>query len=178
MLRTTTLPVGTSGEESQFCVLRFTGNQGSYQVAMTSGATDANCFAIAANPANNLIAYGFIPSPPTEDSSVDGALSTAAEIVSIDGDTSGKRMRRSGVSQTLTNPTVLVRPDRGVGTMPNTFGGPFDSQTLGAGIFSDKFNSTMVGRIGLAAWVPYVVDAPTRNRIQHALAFSFKIPCS
>jgi hypothetical protein len=145
---------------------------------MTNGATDANCFAIIANSANNLIAYGYIPSSNIEESSVDGALSTASEIVSIDGDTSGKRMRRSGVPQTLTNPTVLVNPDRGTNAVPNNYGGPFDSQTLGAGIFSDKYNSTMVGRIGIAAWVPYVVAASLRKRVEHSMAFSYKIPCS
>jgi hypothetical protein len=178
LLITTPLPVGTAGAETQFCVLRFTAAQFQYQLVMANGHSGQDSYGIVSNLADNVLAYGYVKTPPTEVSSADGALSTTVELVDIDGDGSGKRMRRNGVTQTLTNPTTPVNPVRSAIDEPNVLGGPFVGQNLGASIFSDKYNSTMVGRIGMAVWVPYAVPAPLRKRIQHAMAYSYKIPCS
>jgi hypothetical protein len=169
LCRTTTLPVGTLGAETQFALVSFDSPPSAYQAIISNGDTGGTSFTIAVNPSNNLEVY------TVTSISVDGGISAGTEIVTISADSSGRSMWRNGATQSLTNSTVAVPTTRAVKTDNSLI---FNNINYGAGVGNDKFNSALRGSIGLGLYVPYLMTAPLRKRVEHAIGYSFRRTCS
>jgi hypothetical protein len=166
----TALPVGGSGEESQFHIFRFNTTGFGYQVVFSNGHTGGNSMAVLASATGDSLTVYNVGSE-----SNGSAITTTSMVASATGGPSGRSLWRNGVSETVTNPTTPNATTRAVGTVDLAI---FNGQDYGAGVGCDKYNSVFRGSIGIASSLPYIVTAPIRKRIEHSLAFSYKLPCS
>jgi hypothetical protein len=168
LCRTTALPIGASGEETQIGVCKLS-NVFSYQVIIANGSTSAACMSALIGSGDALTIYN------VGSESNGSAATTSAMIVSATGGSSGRSLWRNGAPETVTNPTAANPTTRGVETADL---GTFNGQNYGAGVGNDKYNSALKGQIGIVASIPFIVTAPIRKRLEHSLAFSYKLPCS
>lgn len=165
----TTLPVGASGEESQFAICKFNAIPGAYQVAIANGSTNGNCMSIAVADTDALMVYDLTTQ------SRGSVITTSAMVVSATGGPAGRTLQRNGIAETLTNPTTAIPTTRTAQSVDVSI---FNSQTYGAGAGNDKFDSALRGDLGIVSSVPYIVTAPIRKRVEHHLALAYKLPCS
>lgn len=172
LCRTTALPIGASGEETQIGACKLSDNI-SYQVIIANGSTSAACMSVLIGSGGTLTIYNVVGQLGSESNG--SAATTAAMVISATGGSSGRSLWRNGAPETVTNPTVANPTTRGVETANL---GMFNGQGYGAGVGNDKYNSALKGQIGIVASIPFIVTAPIRKRLEHSLAFSYKLPCS
>jgi hypothetical protein len=168
LCRSTALPTGGSGEETQVTIFKLS-SVASYQVILSNGDTGLLCMSTLVGNGDSLTIYN------VADESNGSVATTNAMVVTATGGPSGRTLRRNGVPETVSGASNAIPTTRGVGTGDITI---FNGQSYGAGIGCDKYNSSLRGQIGIVASLPFIATAPIRKRLEHSLAFSYKLPCS